>query len=97
MPKANKLRLSFTYNDGLRDGELGILDAKKFDATDIIIYLLKDIGYDDTRISDFLNDADKEKIKATYAAIKKYRNDIYKVRQSRAMQRLIRAIQKSDM
>lgn len=85
---------TFSYEDGVRDGELGILDSFKFSSTDVVIYLLKEAGYNDAWISNVLDTTDKN-IKSTYAQMKEYRDVINGIKQKRAMKRLLKAIQKT--
>lgn len=82
---------TFTYYDGVRDGELGILDSFKFDSADVVIYLLKEMGYDNVWISKVFDTTDKS-IESTYAQIKEYRDAINVIKQKQAMKRLLNTI-----
>lgn len=90
----NKLKVSFTYKDGVLDGELGIFDGTNWGRKDIVIYLLKEMGYSDTWIANAFFGMTVESVKRTYSLMRGYRNDIYILKQKRAMHRLIKAVHK---
>lgn len=95
MSKRNTLMVHYTYKDGVRDGELNILDGAKFDSKDIVIYFLLEMGYDEKWIAKAFVGLTEESIRTTYALLRGYRNDIYKIKQKRAMGRLMNAIGRS--
>lgn len=87
---------SFTYKDGLRDGELGILDGNKFKSKDIVVFLLKEMGYSDTWIANSFVGMTEESVKSMYLQTLKYRDIIYNTKQQRAFARLMKAIKEND-
>ena len=95
MSKRNNLMVYYTYKDGVYDGELNILDGTKFDFKDIVIYILMEMDYDEKWIAKTFEGLTEETIRTTYALLRGYRNDIYKIKQKRAMGRLMNAIGKS--
>lgn len=95
MPKRNNLMVHYTYKDGVYDGELNILDGAKFDFKDIVIYILMEMDYDEKWIAKNFEGLTEESVRTTYAFLRGYRNDIYKIKQKRAMGRLMNAIGKS--
>lgn len=95
MSKRNNLMVHYTYKDGVYDGELKILDGAKFDFKDIVIYILMEMDYDEKWIAKNIKGLTEESIRTKYALLRGYRNDIYKIKQKRAMGRLMKAIGKS--
>ena len=95
MSKRNNLVVNYTYKDGVYDGELNILDGAKFDFKDIVIYILMEMDYDEKWIAKNIEGLTEESVRTTYALLRGYRNDIYKIKQKRAMGRLMNAIGKS--
>ena len=95
MSKRNNLVVNYTYKDGVYDGELNILDGAKFDFKDIVIYILMEMDYDEKWIAKKFEGLTEESVRTTYALLRGYRNDIYKIKQKRAMGRLMNAIGKS--
>ena len=95
MSKRNNLVVNYTYKDGVYDGELNILDGAKFDFKDIVIYILMEMDYDEKWIAKNIKGLTEESIRTKYALLRGYRNDIYKIKQKRAMGRLMKAIGKS--
>ena len=91
------MQIKFTYKDGVYDGELNILNVKnsKFNSKDVIVFLLVEMGYEPKSIADSFLGMTEDSVKTTYALIKGYRNDIYKIKQKRAMSRLMNAISSS--
>ena len=93
------MKVNFTYKDGVRDGELNILDSAKFDTfetKDIIVFLLVEMGYEPKWIADSFLGMTENSVKTTYALMRGYRNELYKIKQQRAMNRLMNAIRKSQ-
>ena len=90
----SKLKINFTYSDGIYDGELGIFDETKFSRKDVVIYLLKEMGYTDVWIANAFIGVSEAYIKKTYTLMRSYRDEIYKLKQRRALKRLIKSIQK---
>ena len=95
MPKRNNLMVHCTYKDGVYEGELKILDGAKFDFKDIVIYILMEMDYDEKWIAKSFEGLTEESVRTTYALLRGYRNDIYKIKQKRAKGRLMKAIGKS--
>lgn len=96
MSEKTNMQVHFTYKDGVHDGELNIFDSTKFDSKDIIVFLLIEMGYEPKWIADSFLGMTEESVRRTYALIKGYRNDIYKIKQKRAMNRLMNATRKSQ-
>lgn len=88
-----KIKRTFTYQDGIFDGELGIFDGFKFDSKDIVIYLLMEMGYDEKWLARSFVGLTEDSVKTTYALMRGYRNDIYRIKQKRGMHRLMKALQ----
>ena len=95
MLEKGKMKVNFTYKDGVHDGELNIFDGSKFESKDVIIYLLIEMGYDAKWIADSFLGFTEDSVKTTYALMRGYRNDLYKIKQRRAMGRLMNAVGKS--
>lgn len=91
--KNNRLKVSFTYKDGILDGELGIFDGTKWGRKDVVVYLLKEMGYSDAWIAQAFVGMTEKSVQRTYALMRTYRDEIYKFKQHRATKRLINAIQ----
>ena len=91
--KAN-MQVHFNYRDGIIDGELGILLGATFNSKDVIVFLLVEMGYEPKWIADSFLGFTEDSVKATYALMREYRNDLYKIKQQRAMGRLMSAIGK---
>ena len=79
MLEKGKMKVNFTYKDGVHDGELNIFDGSKFDSKDVIIYLLIEMGYEPKWIADSFLDFTEDSVKTTYALMRGYRNDLYKI------------------
>ena len=92
MLEKGKMKVNFTYKDGVHDGELNIFDGSKFDSKDVIIYLLIEMGYDAKWIADSFLGFTEDSVKTTYSLMRGYRNDLYKIKQRRAMDRLMSAV-----
>ena len=86
------MKVNFTYKDGVHDGELNIFDGVKFESKDIVIFLLVEMGYEPTWIADSFLGMTEDSVKTTYALMRGYRNDLYKIKQRRAMGRLMDVI-----
>jgi len=86
------MKVDFTYKDGVRDGELNIFDGSKFDSKDIVIFLLIEMGYEPKWIAKAFLGLSEESVEATYALMRGYRDDIYRIKQRKASQRLMNAI-----
>lgn len=86
------MKVNFTYKDGVHDGELNIFDGSKFDSKDIVIFLLVEMGYEPAWISNSFLGMSEDSVKTTYALMRGYRNDLYKIKQRRAMGRLMSSI-----
>ena len=86
------MKVNFTYKDGVHDGELNIFDGVKFESKDIVIFLLVEMGYEPKWIANSLLGMTEDSVKTTYALMRGYRNDLYKIKQRRAMGRLINAV-----
>lgn len=89
----NKLKVSFTYKDGVVDGELNILDGANWGRKDVVVYLLKEMGYSDSWIVQAFVGMTEKSVQRTYVLMRRYRNGIYNHKQKRAALRLINAIQ----
>lgn len=92
MLEKGKMKVNFTYKDGVHDGELNIFDGSKFDSKDIVIFLLVEMGYEPAWISNSFLGMSEDSVKTTYALMRGYRNDLYKIKQRRAMGRLMSSI-----
>ena len=88
------MQVRFTYRDGVHDGELNILSKGKFDPKDIVIYHLIEMGYEPKWVADAFSFSGltEDSVKTTYALMRGYRNDLYRIKQRRAMGRLMNAI-----
>ena len=86
------MKVHFTYKDGVHDGELNIFDGTKFESKDIVIFLLVEMGYEPKWIANSFLGMTEDSVKTTYALIRGYRNDLYKIKQRRAMGRLMDVI-----
>ena len=86
------MKVHFTYKDGVHDGELNIFDGVKFESKDIVIFLLVEMGYEPKWIANSFLGMTEDSVKTTYALMRGYRNDLYKIKQRRAMGRLINAV-----
>ena len=93
MSEKTHMQVHFTYKDGVLDGELNILDGK-FDHKDVVVFLLVNMGYEPKWIADSLSflGMTENSVKVTYALIRGYRNDIYRIKQKKAMNRLMNAV-----
>lgn len=96
MSEKTNMQVHFTYKDGVYDGELNIFDSTKFDSKDIIVFLLIEMGYEPKWIADSFLGMTENSVKTTYALMRGYRNELYKIKQKRAMNRLMNAIRKSQ-
>lgn len=92
MSEKTNMQVHFTYKDGVHDGELNIFDGSKFDSKDIVIFLLVEMGYEPAWISNSFLGMSEDSVKTTYALMRGYRNDLYKIKQRRAMGRLMSSI-----
>ena len=86
------MKVNFTYKDGVHDGELSIFDGTKFDSKDIIVFLLVEMGYEPKWIADSFLGMTEDSVNTTYALMRGYRNDLYRIKQLKAMGRLMNAI-----
>lgn len=86
------MKVHFTYKDGVHDGELNIFDGTKFESKDIVIFLLVEMGYEPKWIANSFLGMTEDSVKTTYALMRGYRNDLYKIKQRRAMVRLMNAV-----
>ncbi len=88
------MQIKFTYKDGVYDGELNILNVKnsKFNSKDVIVFLLVEMGYEPKWIADSFLGMTEDSVNTTYALMRGYRNDIYRIKQKKAMGRLINAV-----
>jgi hypothetical protein len=88
------MQVRFTYKDGVHDGELNILNVEnsKFNSKDVIVFLLVELGYKPKWISDSFLGMTEDSVKTTYALMQGYRNDLYRIKQRRAMGRLMNAV-----
>lgn len=94
MSEKTNMQVHFTYKDGVHDGELNIFDSTKFDSKDIIVFLLIEMGYEPKWIADSFLGMTENSVKTTYALMRGYRNELYKIKQQKAMNRLMKAIEK---
>ncbi len=92
MSNKTNMQVRFTYRDGVHDGELNILSKGKFDPKDIVIYHLIEMGYKPKWIADAFLGLTEDSVKTTYALMRGYRNDLYRIKQRRAMGRLMNAV-----
>ena len=86
------MQVRFTYKDGVHDGELNIFDGTKFDSKDIIVFLLVEMGYEPKWIADSFLGMTENSVKTTYALMRGYRNDLYRIKQKKAMSRLMNTV-----
>ena len=86
------MKVHFTYKDGVHDGELNIFDGTKFDSKDIIVFLLVEMGYEPKWIADSFLGMTENSVKTTYALMRGYRNDLYRIKQKKAMSRLMNTV-----
>jgi hypothetical protein len=91
------MQVRFTYKDGVHDGELNIFDGVKFESKDIVIFLLVEMGYEPKWIADSSLGMTEDSVKTTYALMRGYRNDLYKIKQRRAMGRLMSVVNKQNL
>ena len=89
------MKVNFTYKDGVHDGELNIFDGVKFESKDIVTFLLVEMGYEPQWIANSFLGMTEDSVKTTYALMRGYRNDLYKIKQRRAMGRLMNVVGKS--
>lgn len=88
------MKVNFTYKDGVHDGELNIFDGVKFESKDIVIFLLVEMGYEPKWIADSFLGMTEDSVKTTYALMRGYRNGLYRIKQKKAMNRLMNAVGK---
>ena len=86
------MKVHFTYKDGVNDGELNIFDGTKFESKDIVIFLLVEMGYEPKWIANSFLGMTEDSVKTTYALMRGYRNNLYRIKQKKAMGRLINAV-----
>ena len=86
------MKVNFTYKDGVHDGELNIFDGTKFDSKEIIVFLLVEMGYEPKWIADSFLGMTENSVKTTYALMRGYRNDLYRIKQKKAMSRLMNTV-----
>ena len=86
------MKVHFTYKDGVHDGELNIFDGVKFESKDIVIFLLVEMGYEPKWIANSFLGMTEDSVKTTYALMRGYRNDLYRIKQKKAMGRLMNAV-----
>ena len=86
------MKVHFTYKDGVHDGELNIFDGIKFESKDIVIFLLVEMGYETKWIANSFLGMTEDSVKTTYAMMRGYRNDLYRIKQKKAMGRLMNAV-----
>ena len=86
------MKVRFTYKDGVHDGELNIFDGVKFESKDIVIFLLVEMGYEPKWIADSFLGMTEDSVNTTYALMRGYRNDLYRIKQKKAMGRLMNAV-----
>lgn len=86
------MKVNFTYKDGVHDGELNIFDGVKFESKDIVIFLLVEMGYEPKWIADSFLGMTEDSVNTTYALMRGYRNDLYRIKQKKAMGRLMNAV-----
>ena len=58
----------------------------------IIVFLLAEMGYEPKWIADSFLGMTEDSVNTTYALMRGYRNDLYKIKQRRAMSRLMNAV-----
>lgn len=92
MSEKTNMQVHFTYRDGVHDGELNIFDGTKFDSKDIVVFLLVEMGYEPQWVADSFLGMTEDSVKTTYALIRGYLNDLYRIKQRRAMGRLMNAV-----
>ena len=92
MLEKTHMQVHFTYIDGVHDGELNIFDGTKFDSKDIIVFLLEEMGYEPKWIADSFLGMTENSVKTTYALMRGYRNDLYRIKQKKAMSRLMNTV-----
>lgn len=85
------MKVRFTYKDGVHDGELNIFDGTKFESKDIVIFLLVEMGYEPKWIANSFLGMTEDSVQTTYALMRGYRNDLYRIKQKKAMGRLMNA------
>ena len=88
------MKVNFTYKDGVHAGELNIFDGVKFESKDIVIFLLVEMGYEPKWIANSFLGMSEDSVKTTYALMRGYRNDLYRIKQKKAMNRLMNAVGK---
>ena len=86
------MKVNFTYKDGVHDGELNIFDGTKFESKDIVIFLLVEMGYEPKWIANSFLGMTEDSVKTTYALMRGYRNDLYRIKQKKAIGRLMNAV-----
>lgn len=88
------MKVNFTYKDGVHDGELNIFDGVKFESKDIVIFLLVEMGYEPKWVADAFSFSGltEDSVKTTYALMRGYRNDLCRIKQKKAMGRLMNAV-----
>ena len=86
------MKVNFTYKDGVHDGELNIFDGVKFESKDIVIFLLVEMGYEPKWIADSFLGMTEDSVNTTYALMRGYRNDLYRIKQKKAMSRLMNTV-----
>ena len=86
------MKVNFTYKDGVHDGELNIFAGVKFESKDIVIFLLVEMGYEPKWIADSFLGMTEDSVNTTYALMRGYRNDLYRIKQKKAMGRLMNAV-----
>ena len=86
------MKVHFTDKDGVHDGELNIFDGTKFESKDIVIFLLVEMGYEPKWIANSFLGMTEDSVKTTYALMRGYRNDLYRIKQKKAMGRLMNAV-----
>ena len=86
------MKVRFTYKDGVHDGELNIFDGTKFESKDIVVFLLVEMGYEPKWIANSFLGMTEDSVKTTYALMRGYRNNLYRIKQKKAMGRLINAV-----
>ena len=92
MSEKTNMQVHFTYRDGVHDGELNIFDGTKFDSKDIVVFLLVEMGYEPQWVADSFLGMTEDSVKTKYALIRGSRNDLYRIKQRRAMGRLMNAV-----
>lgn len=86
--------MTFSYHDGLRDGELSVYNGYNFTRLENSIYLLIESGFDVKDVATFLN-LPTENVIAIYEKVKAHTEKIFSVKQKRALERLQDAINES--